>query len=209
MENYPIKSVAFGGFDKQDVIAYIQKTVEEASAAQKQLTEERDALEQQLDAAKAECAALRQQLGEAERKRESMERRLSEESSAREALAPLQPEVEQLRARVEALKAEADSLRPDAEAYVQFREKVGAIECEAHKRATELEKNTAAQLRRTVDLFRQQYQVLMSTFEATASHVTGELRKVEVNLTQLPRAMDQSGLELNELAAQLERKKED
>ena len=45
----------------------------------------------------------------------------------------------------------------------------------------------------------------MSTFETTASHVNSELRKVEVNLTQLPRAMDQSGTELNELAARLER----
>ena len=45
----------------------------------------------------------------------------------------------------------------------------------------------------------------MNTFETTASYVTGELRKVEVNLTQLPRAMDQSGADLNELAAVLEK----
>ena len=45
----------------------------------------------------------------------------------------------------------------------------------------------------------------MSTFTATASHVTGELRKVEVNLTQLPRAMDQAGAELKELEKLLER----
>ena len=46
---------------------------------------------------------------------------------------------------------------------------------------------------------------LMSSFESTASHVTAELRKVEVNLSQLPRAMDQTGTELNELAALLDR----
>ena len=44
----------------------------------------------------------------------------------------------------------------------------------------------------------------MSTFTATASHVTGELRKVEVNLTQLPRAMDQASVELKELEKLLE-----
>ena len=48
----------------------------------------------------------------------------------------------------------------------------------------------------------------MSTFETTASHVTGELRKVEVNLSQLPRAMDQAGTELNELAARLDSSKQ-
>ena len=44
----------------------------------------------------------------------------------------------------------------------------------------------------------------MSTFEAAAGHVTGELRKVEVNLAQLPRTMDQSGAELKALSARLE-----
>ena len=32
MANYSIKSVAFGGFDKQDVIRYIEQTAEEAAA---------------------------------------------------------------------------------------------------------------------------------------------------------------------------------
>ena len=50
----------------------------------------------------------------------------------------------------------------------------------------------------------------MSTFKTTAAHVNSELRKIEVNLTQLPRAMDQSGAELKELEALLEhREKED
>ena len=44
----------------------------------------------------------------------------------------------------------------------------------------------------------------MQTFESTASHVTGELRKVEVNLTQLPRAMDQAGAELDKLTARMD-----
>ena len=112
---------------------------------------------------------------------------------------PLKP----LEAEVTQLEAEVSALRPDAEAYAQFRERIGAIECEARKRAADLEAATVGQLQQTVDLFRQQYQVLMSTFESTASHVTGELRKVEVNLSQLPRAMDQAGSELNTLAAQL------
>ena len=55
-----------------------------------------------------------------------------------------------------------------------------------------------------IPLFQEQYQALMSTFEAAAGHVTGELRKVEVNLAQLPRTMDQSGAELKALSARLE-----
>ena len=72
------------------------------------------------------------------------------------------------------------------------------------ERAADLEQATATQLRQTVELFQKQYQALMSTFEAAAGHVTGELRKVEVNLAQLPRVMDQSGAELNALASRLD-----
>ena len=160
--------------------------------------------------AEAECAgdALRKELEEMRRSREEAEGRLAEETAVRAALEPVQREAEQLRREIAALQAENEKLLPDAQAYAQFRERIGAIECEARKRAADLEEATCAQLRQTVDQFRRQYQILMSTFETTASHVNSELRKVEVNLTQLPRAMDQSGVELNELAAMLERKLE-
>ena len=41
MENNIFKSVAFGGFDKQDVISYIERTAKEASEAQEKLQRER------------------------------------------------------------------------------------------------------------------------------------------------------------------------
>lgn len=200
MDNYPIKSVAFGGFDKQDVIRYIEQTSEKAAAAQKELQAENDGLRSQVRTLTDEAAALQERLEALTVQRDQLQAALNLESTVRqelEALKPLEEEAARLRAEVEAL-------RPDAQAYAQFRERIGAIECEARERAASLEASTAAQLRRTVDLFRAQYQTLMSTFETTASHVTGELRKVEVNLSQLPRAMDQAGTELNELAAQLE-----
>ena len=44
MDNYPIKSVTFGGFDKQDVIHYIEKTAQETAEVQKKLQDENDGL---------------------------------------------------------------------------------------------------------------------------------------------------------------------
>ena len=152
MENYTFKSVAFGGFDKQDVIHYIEQTSKEAAENLEKLRQERDSLQ-------TEAESLRSQVRE-------LQTRLEAESSLRE---------------------QAQS----------------QLEAEQTARQ-ELEADTLAKLRRTVELFRSQYVTLMSTFESTASHVTAELRKVEVNMTQLPRAMDQAGTELNELAAQLE-----
>lgn len=188
MENYPIRSVTFGGFDKQDVIRYIEQTAQMSAAAQKELQDANAHLEAQVQELTAQAASLQAQL-------ES----LAEEKAAMEA---------ELGAQNAALTAEVDSLRPDAANYAQFRERIGAIECEARERANALENTTMEQLQKTVDLFRSQYQALMSTFETTAAHVNNELRKVEVNLTQLPRAMDRSGAELNELAGLLKKKDE-
>ena len=197
MENYPIKSVTFGGFDKQDVIRYIEQAAQQAAAAQQTLQDENENLRKQAEALSAELSTLRAQVSSLSAERDRLQEALGRESASRQQLESLKP-----------LESEVARLRPDAEAYAQFRERIGAIECEARKRAADLEQATVSQLQKTVDLFREQYQTLMSTFESTASHVNGELRKVEVNLTQLPRAMDQAGTELNELAARLERSKE-
>lgn len=189
MDQYPIKTVTFGGFDKQDVIQYIERAAE----AQRALQEEMDGLKEHLAVLQEENAAQSSQLEELTAERDRLRSELTRETQARQELETLKP-----------LQAEVERLRPDAEAYAQFRERIGAIECEARKRASDLELATETQLRKTVALFQEQYQALMSTFEAAAGHVTGELRKVEVNLAQLPRTMDQSGAELKALSARLE-----
>ena len=197
MENTTFKSVAFGGFDKQDVIRYIEQSAQEAAAAQEQLQKENERLQLENGELEDRLNKLQQQLDETAALLTQTQEDLKQAQAERRAL-------EGAREEADRLAAEMARLRPEAESYAQFRDRVGDIECDAHKRAAELEADTLAKLRRTVELFRSQYVTLMSTFESTASHVTAELRKVEVNMTQLPRAMDQAGTELNELAAQLE-----
>lgn len=189
MEQYPIKSVTFGGFDKQDVAHYI----EQAANENRQLQNEKKDLQNQLHTALEELETLRTELAGAVALQEQLETQVSE--------------LEHFKAEVESLRNEAEQLRGDAETYRQIKTHLGDIECEAQKRADHLEHETLQLLQQTTDQFRAQYQTLMNTFETAANHVTGELRKMEVNLSQLPRAMDQSGAELNELAAILERKK--
>ena len=200
MDNYSIKSVAFGGFDKQDVIRYIEESAQAATVAQKKLQSQNDmltaenaVLRSRLDAMAGEITSLQTRLQNLTADHTRLQEAAARETAARLELEPLRP-----------LQEEVDRLRPDAEAYAQFREKIGSIECEARKRASDLEIATVNQLQKTLDLFREQYQVLMSSFETTASHVSSELRKIEVNLAQLPRTMDQPGSELNELMTRLE-----
>jgi chromosome segregation ATPase len=200
MDNYSIKTVTFGGFDKQDVIRYIEESAQTAAAAQKKLQSQNDALvaenaslRARLDAISNEMSTLQARLQALTADHTQLQETMARETAARLELEPLRP-----------LQEEVDRLRPDAEAYAQFREKIGSIECEARKRASDLEIATVNQLQETLDLFREQYQVLMNSFESTATHVTSELRKIEVNLAQLPRTMDQPGSELNELMTRLE-----
>ena len=53
MEQYAIKSVAFGGFDKEDVARYIEQISQETG----KLREERDTLREQAESAAQEAAA--------------------------------------------------------------------------------------------------------------------------------------------------------
>lgn len=204
MENYSFKSVAFGGFDKQDVVRYLEQAAEKAAAAQRQLEAENESLRRQTEAQAEELEALRAQVEELTGERDGLREKLASESAALADLEPLRS-LEQDMARI---TAERDALKPDAERYARFRERLGAIECEARNRADDLEETAAAQTRRTLEDFRSRYQQLMRDFEAVSGHVNGELRKIEVTLSQLPRALDRTGTELNELAAQLEKRSE-
>ena len=198
MENNAFKSVTFGGFDKQDVIRYIEQSSREAAEIQEQLQRENDGLRARVEALEAQVADQERRAGEAEDRCRGLEQHLAQEQSARQTL---EREKEQL----QALAEEAHRLRPEAEAYAQFRDRVGDIECEAHQRAAALESATMAQMRKASDEFQSQYQSAMSTLETTSAHVAAELRKIQVTLTQLPRAMDRTGTELKEMRAMLER----
>ena len=187
MERSAIRSVAFGGFDKEDVARYIEQLSQETE----KLREERDALQEKADCLEKEADELKTQVQDLSKAKEELSAEVAR-------LAPLEKENAQLNEEVE-------TLRPDAEAHVMLRGQVGAIECEARQRAAELEEHTAGQMHKALDLFQQQYQILMSTFETASSHMTGELRKMEVALAQLPRTMDQTGVELDRLASALEK----
>lgn len=201
MESNTFKSVTFGGFAKQDVIDYIEKMARESAAAQDGLRRENEELKAEAEALKSQMDGLRSQLEVLNLEHERLTAALEAGTARAKELEPFKPEAERL-------TAELERLRPDAEAYAQFRERIGAIECEARKRAADLEESTQLKLKHMVEQFHQQYAQLMSTFNATATHVNSELRKVEVTLTQLPRALDCNETELKELASALEQHQE-
>ena len=198
MSQYPIKSVAFGGFDKQDVVRYIEQYARDAAAQQETLQRTCETLEEELSALRAEADTLRSQVEALTAAKAQLQASLQNEQAARERLEPLQ-------SQCQTLEQELSALRPDAEAYAQFRQRLGAIECEARKRASDLEQATADTLLAATHTFQNQYQLMMQALNSTADHVTGELRKMEVTVSQLPRAMDQTGADLTRLSTLLDK----
>ena len=194
MESYTFKTVTFGGFDKQDVARYVEQLTQEHSAALAALQEENAALKEKNTHLEAENRSLRTQ---ADAQAASLSQLSAQAEKLLEEVAALRDYPE----KYEALRTEADGLRRDAEAYVEFRNRIGNIECEAQQRAAKLEADTQAQLRQMAESFRAQYEALTGTFDAASAHVTAELRKVEVNLSQLPRTLDSVSRELEKLDA--------
>ncbi len=194
MESYTFKTVTFGGFDKQDVARYMEQLTREHEEALAALQAENAALKEKNSHLEAENRSLRTQS-------DAQAASLSQLSTQAEKLLEEVAALRDYPEKYEALRVEADALRPDAEAYVEFRNRIGNIECEAQQRAAKLEADTQAQLRQMAESFRAQYEALTGTFDAASAHVTAELRKVEVNLSQLPRTLDSVSRELEKLDA--------
>lgn len=192
MENYSFKTVAFGGFDKQDVVHYLEQSAEKSAALQRQQEQENERLRQQNEELTARVEALQKQVEELSAQREELREQVDTETSAQRSLRALEGDVARL-------TAEADRLRPDAEAYARFRMRLGDIECEARNRAEDLEEAAAAQTRRTAETFQTQYRRLMETFSAASVQVTRELQALQEALDRLPRGMDDTEAELNRL----------
>ncbi|MEG0779497.1 MAG: hypothetical protein RRY95_05535 [Oscillospiraceae bacterium] len=196
MENNNFKTVAFGGFDKQDVVRYIEQTAAETAEVTEKLQQENDRLRRENTALQDELDTLRPQAQELRaantRLVDERDRQSTEGQRQNNVLQTMVPQVA-------ALTKELEVLRPQAEAYAQVKEHIGSIECDARKRADELENATTARLQGLLTAYQKQYAELVSTFEVASAHVTGELRKVEVNLSQLPCTFDKTGAELAEL----------
>ena len=112
MEN-TFKSSVFGGFNRDDVIRYIEKT----SLESKQQIE---ALEQESDGLCRENAELRDKLAAAERERAEAEAvaRAAQEAAAQEAAAQITPQAEESPAWDAAPEAQDDPAAEAAESEV-------------------------------------------------------------------------------------------
>ena len=210
MEN-TFRRAVFGGFNRQDVTEYISRTAREYSERLEQLEQENMNLRTQLE----QKADLEQAMERLRGEYENAAQQLAEERTARE----------QLRRELEVSSGQAiqlAQLRQEAAEYSGVKEHLADIELEARRRADatlaeakaqseallaeterKIRENRQAAAQELGELY-EQYQLLTGAFQTAATHVMGELRRMDVATGQLPLAFDKARVKLEKLKEQAE-----
>lgn len=213
MEN-TFKSSVFGGFNRDDVIRYIEKTALESK-------QQIESLEQESDGLCRENAELRDKLAAAERERDKLAESYDTASGAQEALkkglTAAQETITELRAQLEEsaqraafaqkeheremqkVQAELETLRAQAEEYSRVKAHIADIELSARERADALDAATRAKLQSRIAACTQQCARVLATLGNTCESVSTALRHADAAVSQLPGAFTTLEGQLDEL----------
>ena len=224
MEN-TFKSSVFGGFNRDDVIRYIEKTALESK-------QQIESLEQESDGLCRENADLRAKLAEAERERDQLAETSAAASDAQAALkkglTAAQETIAELRAKLEDTTRKADyaqkeherlreaqkaeheremqkvlselsELRTQAEEYGRVKAHIADIELSARERADALDAATRAKLQAYIASCTSQCAQVLATLGSTCESVSTALRHADEAVSRLPGAFTTLEGQLDEL----------
>ena len=159
------KTCLFGGFDREDVVKFIEKT-----AAENQ---------EQMETLEAELNALRAQRDEAAAENEALRGLTEEDACLREENARLREQLAQAQASAEALRQEAEALRGPAAEYQSLKEHVADIEISAHRRTEEFRAKAMERLAQCIARQRAWCSQRRSTYLSMNVSLLEQLRQAE------------------------------
>lgn len=159
------KTCLFGGFDREDVVKFIEKT-----AAENQ---------EQLETLEAELNALRAQRDEAAAENGALRGLTEEDACLREENARLREQLAQAQASAEALRQEAEALRGPAAEYQSLKEHVADIEISAHRRTEEFRAKAMERLAQCIARQRAWCSQRRSTYLSMNVSLLEQLRQAE------------------------------
>lgn len=132
MENkLQFRSAGFGGFNRQDVLDYIEQTAKETA-------QQLDELQAKCDAGLEREAALTQQANDLTNQLNTLQEQLDALSSERDGAVNRLKKLEPLQLQVPLLQSQVDRLTPAAEAYSGLKNQISDIELESRRRAGEI-----------------------------------------------------------------------
>ena len=204
------RTAAFGGFHRQDVLDYLERSAKEQRDALRQLQDKVDQLQKEKDEA---CARLEESqtrvrvlTQEQEERRRELETERAARLAAEERAGTQERRISLLEAEGAELRGRVARLEPDAAAYAAVKERSAGIELDAHRRAQGVlneAQDQADQLRQRMEqwLLRvsREYDQLCSQVDATVSHAAGELDKARQSLERISQTMAQQDGALDEL----------
>ena len=200
--DHPFRSAVFGGFNRQDVLTYLENTAKESAQRQAELEKKLDeaqTLSSQQDAQLSEQA---EQLARLRQENQELQSQLDQAnqalSSSQTQCSQHSGDLEAARRELEELKERAASLEPDAAAYAAVKDRTAGIELDAHRRAQAIQDQAEEQVRRlrvqTEQWLRElglAYDALRSEVESTVSHAADKLDKANKALGQVSDLLEQ------------------
>ncbi|MDE6107422.1 MAG: hypothetical protein K2F83_01950 [Oscillospiraceae bacterium] len=205
--SYQFRTAAVGGFQKQDVQAYLEKSAkehqEQLAQLKKELSEERSARAEDMEAfdgLKSAAEAVKEENA-----------RLSAALQAREEeLAQLQARCEALENQLTGSQVELERLGPAAASYEAIKNRTASIELEAHGRAQVIEEEARKKAQKTreellewVDKMQNAYIRVRADMDDTVGRVVQELQLSGSRIESVVESFSDYDAALNALRGQV------
>lgn len=205
------RTATFGGFQKQDVLSYIESSNQTHMEKLAQLQRERDELAAEKEKLAAQAGQAKEQAETLAKEKEALTAQLDEARKEADALraqlAQVRGEAEQTAAQLTDANARLAQAERDAAAYQQVKDRTAGIELEAHCRAQEVQQEAEKKVRRahtevTQWLHKVQagYDLLRSDMDGAISRTGQELDKLHQMLEQLSSNFSSQDEHLRKLA---------
>lgn len=206
--SFQFRTAAFGGFQKQDVMTYLERSAREhaqkLAGLQKELAEERVAKVgvEERTTVLTECVASLE---------EENRRLASQLSDKADQLRRVEEERDELRALADQLQEQLNKIAPAAAAYEAVKDRTASIELEAHGRAQAIEREGRVkaekfqqQVKEWFARTREAYDRLREDINATMGYAAQELERAGQSLGDLTGGMDGQDSAIAAIQAQLE-----
>ena len=189
---YQFRGVTFGGFNRQDVLNYVEQVFAEHN---QQIWDLKNELKQAEETCAQQAAALAEAETRAMRSAEENSRLSAELAEAQKTNSGQTAELAEARSELDALRQKVAELEPGAEAYARIKDRAASLELEAHMRAQAILDEAQAHAKASCELVTQrlhkvwmEYDRLRTDVDATVSHASGELSRIQNALAGLTEA---------------------
>lgn len=189
--SYQFRTAAVGGFQKQDVQAYLEKSArehqEQIAELRRELSEERSARAVDLE----DFEGLKSAAGALKEENDTLRSQVARQE---EALKELQAKCEALENQLTGSQVELERLGPAAASYEAIKNRTASIELEAHGRAQVIEEEARKRAQKTreellewVDKMQNAYVRLRADMDDT---VTQMLKEMQLSASRIEGAAD-------------------